>query len=230
MENQNLNNIVHAGKFFEPEEEIPEGKLTPAENKPSDVKRKISVLPAFMEQPQEDPIHEKVDTLLEGIEEKGKETKSNSAEDRIFAIDRSTSFNPVTFIGENWKIEEQDQRSLSVTEVNFNKVSFETCLKTDETVITGEEKIKRLGEANHVLADAKIGQALYEEEGQKTLEYLYKEKGITQFELLGTILRSPGDNLCVLYLHREGAQWYWNHCCFDCDRGADCPSLVLAST
>ena len=64
---KNLNNIVHAGKFFEPEE-IPEGKLTPAENKPSTVKRKISVLPAFMEQPQEDPIHEKVDTLLEGIE------------------------------------------------------------------------------------------------------------------------------------------------------------------
>ena len=63
---KNLNKIYNAGKFFEPEE-IPEQKPTPTENK-SPVKRKISVLPAFMEQPQEDPIHEKVEAVLKGVE------------------------------------------------------------------------------------------------------------------------------------------------------------------
>ena len=62
---KNINNIVHAGKFFEPEE-ILEQKPTP-ENK-STVKRKISVLPAFMEQSEENPFQKKVDILLEGIE------------------------------------------------------------------------------------------------------------------------------------------------------------------
>ena len=98
MPQENLNNIVHAGKFFEPEE-IPEGKLIPAENKPSDVKRKISVLPAFMEQPQEDPIHEKVDTLLEGIEPafaKATAGKPASEETKMPDTENMKSNGPVT--------------------------------------------------------------------------------------------------------------------------------------
>ena len=66
MQPENLNKIYNAGQFFEPEE-IPEGKLTPAKNKPNE-KRKISVLRAFMDQPQEDPFKKKVDMLLEGVE------------------------------------------------------------------------------------------------------------------------------------------------------------------
>ena len=148
----------------------------------------------------------------------------------ILAVDREIPFNPTIFIGSGWKIEEQDKGCLSVTEIDFDKVSFETCLKTGESWITGEEKLKRHTKAKHVLADAKIGQTLYEEEGQKTLEYLYKEKGITWFELQGTILRSPDGYRYALYLCRGGGRWHWRCSWLGNDRrGAD-PSLVLAST
>lgn len=148
----------------------------------------------------------------------------------IFAVDREIPFNPVTFIGKGWKMEEQDKRALSVTEIDFDKVSFETCLKTGESWITGEEKLKRHTKAKHVLADAKIGQTLHEEEGQKTLEYLYKGKGITWFELQGTILRSLHGHRYSLCLCRYDGRWRWSYDWLDGDRYADDPSLVLAST
>lgn len=148
----------------------------------------------------------------------------------IFTVDREIPFNPVTFIGKGWKMEEQDKRALSVTEIDFDKVSFETCLKTGESGITGEEKLKRHTKAKHVLADAKIGQTLYEEEGQKTLEYFFEEKAITWLELQGTILRSPGGRRYALYLYRSDGRWDWSYYWLDLDRHADFPSLVLAST
>ncbi|MCX6735508.1 MAG: hypothetical protein NTZ13_00275 [Candidatus Parcubacteria bacterium] len=164
-------------------------------------------------------------------------------QDHILIIGRTALFDPAKFIGSGWSIwkgpvdgdglngeEQQDQRSLALTEIDFDKISFETCLKSGETYITGEEKLKRHARAGHILADAKIGQVLYEEEGQKKLEYLYKEKGITWFELQGTILRSLSDRRCALYLYRDDGRWDWYYYWLGNGRGADCPSLVLTST
>ncbi|MFA5830208.1 MAG: hypothetical protein WC878_00080 [Candidatus Paceibacterota bacterium] len=150
---------------------------------------------------------------------------------RVLIIDRSVPFNPA-FMGDGWKIEEQDKLSVILAEIDFNKVSFETCLKEGESCITGEKKLKRHAKAKHVCADAKIGQTLYEEEGQKTLDRIYREKGITWLELLGTTLRSPDGDRCALILYRgDGClSWTWNYGWLDNYRYADYPSLVLAST
>lgn len=170
--------------------------------------------------------------------------KENTWIGHFFAIDRIKPFNPSEFIGHGWAIwkghaksngmkgrEEQDQRSLVLSEIDFDKVSFETCLKSGETHITGEEKLKHHAKAGHILPDVQIGKDLFEEEGQKTLEYLYKEKGITWFELLGTVLRSSSGSRYALYLYRcDGGRWYWDYRWLGSDRGAGSPSLVLAST
>jgi len=66
MLQENLNKIYNAGKFFEPESEQ-NTKPTPDETKPSNVKRKISVVKAFIPE-QENPFKKKVDALLKGIE------------------------------------------------------------------------------------------------------------------------------------------------------------------
>jgi len=153
--------------------------------------------------------------------------KNPDTDSHILTIDRTTPFNPVAFLGEGWKIEEQDKRSLLVTEIDFSKVTFETCLNPVEGWITGEGKLLRHARAGHILSDAKIGQDLYEEEGQKTLEYLYKEKGVTWFELLGTVLRHPSGRLSALCLYRVDGCWCRDYAWLDDRRDADDLSLVL---
>lgn len=157
--------------------------------------------------------------------------KQERSDGYVLVIDRTRPFEPAKFIGDGWKIIEQDKASLVRSEIGFAAVSFETCLNTGETYITGEEKLIRHAKAGHILADAKIGQALYEEVDQKTLKYLYKEKGIIWFELPGTVLRGPSGRRYTLYLYRcVGGRWDWGYGWLDLGRGAGRSSLVLAST
>jgi hypothetical protein len=158
-------------------------------------------------------------------------------------IDRSAPFRPSVFFKPGWTIwrgpiqgdglvgsEALGGSSLAFTEIDFDRVFFETCLLPDETHISGEEKIIRHAELGHVCGDAKIGPELLNEKGQKTLLYLLKEKGIEYFELSDTVLRSPRGQRYTLYLYwapRE-RQWGWSYEWLNRERGADRPSLVLA--
>ncbi|MFA5831834.1 MAG: hypothetical protein WC878_08505, partial [Candidatus Paceibacterota bacterium] len=63
-----LNKIWNAGKLFEPKpEQSPKPTPDSAENTPSNVKHKKSVIGAFMDK-QEDPFKEKVEAVLKEIE------------------------------------------------------------------------------------------------------------------------------------------------------------------
>lgn len=155
------------------------------------------------------------------------------------------TFNPSTFVGSGWTIwkgpakgdglkgdEEQDKRSLALKEVDFRgmtkEANFLTGLEGSETVVTSEVKRARLI-AKAIQADARIGQALFEEEGQKTLRWL-DTLGITWFELLGTTLRRSDGRRGALYLDRQGGgSWGWSYSWLDYDRSAYSPALSLAS-
>lgn len=144
----------------------------------------------------------------------------------VLVIDRTNPFDPAAFIGSGWTIwrgakdgdglrgeEEQDARSLAMTEVDFSKVLFTACLKEGESYITGEEKLSRHAAANHVRLDARIVQALLEEKGQVTLDWLYVRFSITGFELPGTVLRGPDGFryfLCLYRLVDGRCFWYYN--------------------
>jgi formylmethanofuran dehydrogenase subunit C len=67
MPQENLNKIWNAGKYFEQKPEQPTKEPTPDEIKPSNVKRKISVVKAFVPV-QEDPFKKKVEAVLKGVE------------------------------------------------------------------------------------------------------------------------------------------------------------------
>jgi formylmethanofuran dehydrogenase subunit C len=82
MPQENLNNILHAGKFFEPKPEQPEKELNPDKNKPSNVKRKISVVKAFMPE-KEDPFKKKVEAVLKGMEPASAPTAADKEEKPI---------------------------------------------------------------------------------------------------------------------------------------------------
>lgn len=125
---------------------------------------------------------------------------------------RPTEFDPATFIGAGWKLEgkDADTRSLELKEINVSKVLFETCLEEGEERVTGEEKLQRLIRKGGIRLDPRFGVTLYQEEGQKTLERLYAEQGITYLDFFGRILVSPVGRRCVLCLCRDGGGgWYW---------------------
>jgi hypothetical protein len=162
----------------------------------------------------------------------------------ILAINRTTPpFDSASFIGSGWAIwrgqadgkgldgeEQQDDRSLALTEVDFARAHFETCLVEEETNITGEERLARLREMDLIRADANIGAALINEPGQTTLKWLYETHGVTWFELPGTELRRPGGGRCFLCLYRRGAgQWRWDYGWLFNVRNARNPALVFAS-
>lgn len=157
---------------------------------------------------------------------------------------RLKPFSPQTFIGPDWAIwrgpadgnglqgdEQQDGRSLALQTVDSSQVIFPTCLKEaeGETRIKGEEKLTRLKTGDLIRLDARFGQALWEEEGYKTLEWLRQKKGIIYLDFMGTELRSPDGLRCVLCLYWDEGAWFLHFNWLDGVWGSDVPSAVLAS-
>ena len=149
---------------------------------------------------------------------------------KIIQIDRSNKFSPVEFLGKGWTIEEEDKRSLKLTEVDLTKIRFETCLKVGEGYITGEEKLKRLKSAGHIRLDVQIFLTLWK--NQHLIPDKWKEKtngNTTYFYFDGTVLRYPDGHRYVLCLYWDGDGWEWDYSWLDGDWDVDRPSAVLAS-
>lgn len=138
-------------------------------------------------------------------------------------INRSEQFNPSQFIDAGWAIwkgpvdgdgltgeEEQDARSLDLTEVDLSQVSLKNMLRPGESYITGTEKLRRLVEAGLIRLDAGIFWHLWR--NQHLIPESWKElvNGNTQFIYFeGTILRRPGGDRCVLCLYWNDGKWRW---------------------
>ncbi len=164
-------------------------------------------------------------------------------EPKIIPIDRSTPFNPEKLLGKGWTIwrgpadgnglegeEEQDQRSLGVTELDLSKIQLVTTPKKGEKVVQGEENLRRLREANHICLDADIFQTFWDQ--KELIPALFKEStnGSTTFVFFkGTTLRHPSGGRCVLCLYLSGGEWYWNCRWLDGGWLVRNPSAVLAS-
>ncbi len=156
---------------------------------------------------------------------------------KVLMIDRSTVFNPVTFLamGRGWSIwkgpidgnglegeEQQDARSLALVEIDPSKLRFEHCMKRGERTITGKEKLVRLkaAEADFIRPDARIAQALFEEPGQTTLEWIRTNRIREWFDFPGTVVRDPHGDPCILCLYYGGREWLsdCNHITYDGSR------------
>lgn len=151
-------------------------------------------------------------------------------EPKFITVDRTTPFDPATFIGEGWSIEEQDERSLALGEIDPSSVCFNTTLKPDEVSVGGEKRLKRLIEAGNIRLDARVFQVLWE--NQHLIPESWKEKvdgNIRYITFDGTILRNPRGDRYVLCLCWFGGEWYWNYDWFGSKFDASSVSAVLAS-
>ncbi len=138
-------------------------------------------------------------------------------------------FNPATFIGEGWRIEE-DGVPIGIAEITSVGVRLETMLETDEEYITGEQWLVRLKEANAVRLGAAEFWYLWNNQGQISAAWKKKTKGNTTYVFFdGTVLRDPHGDRCTLCLYWDGSEWRWGVGWLGIDRSAGSPSAVLAS-
>ena len=165
-------------------------------------------------------------------------------EPKVIQIDRSTSFNPATFIGAGWTIwkgpkdgkglegeEEQDARSLTLTEVDLSQVLFQDCLRVNESYHTGEECLTRFIAQGDIRLDAAIFHYLWQ--NQHLIPAPWKEpiNGNTRYVFFdGTTLRNSDSRRCTLYLFWHDDRWRWRVDWLNRNRRANYPSVLLASS
>ena len=164
-------------------------------------------------------------------------------EPKVIPIDRSVPFNPTEFIGVGWTIwrgpadgdglsgdEEQDTRSLALTQIDLSAIVLKSTLKPGETVIKGEEKLKRLKVSGEIRLDAGAFKALWD--NREILPARFKEKtngNTTYIYCDGTVLRSPRGRRCVLCFCFNGGAWNGDCGWLGHDWNVNGPSAVLAS-
>ncbi len=128
----------------------------------------------------------------------------------ILRLDRSQPFNPEKFIGKGWRIVEEDERSLALTEVDLSRIRLETYpLKPGSKIrITGEEMIQRCKRLGYIRLDAAVFQTLLDhqhlipESWKKTNDWILFD---------GTVLCSPDGVYNTLYLCWDGKDWDWGY-------------------
>jgi hypothetical protein len=144
-------------------------------------------------------------------------------------------FFPAEFIGEGWTVEEQDERSLTFTEIELAAPRFETCLKDGETSITGEEKLIRLKQSKKIILGGNAFLGLWLDyqvnKENSALECLWRNYKISYLDFFGTVVcHTDGCRIVIyLYLNNDG-KWSWNYNLLKWgDWNARRPSAVLAS-
>lgn len=156
-------------------------------------------------------------------------------------------FSITEFIGADWKVwqgpadgqgldgeEDRDPRNVDIKEIDWVQVMRETCLKSGETSIKGEEKLRRLKELGHIRLGGSAFLALWRDyqvnKEKSVLEWLYNTFGVTYLDFFGLVLRSPYSFRCVLYLYRrDDGQWDWDTDWLGLDWRARHFSALLAS-
>ena len=148
-----------------------------------------------------------------------------------WGIIQAVPFNPAEFMDSDWTIDEQDERSLALTEVDLAQVKFETCLKLGETSITGKAKLKRLKKTGHIRLDARFFMALWK--NQSLIPEIWKEKtngNATYIYFEGTVLHNSEGLRRVLGLCWVRGQWCWFCGWHENDWNVTRPSAVLESS
>jgi len=132
-------------------------------------------------------------------------------------LDCTKPFDPVSFMGKGWKELERDERAYAMTQVDFSKCQFLTCLKEGEDYFAGEEKLRRLKDDYPQLIRHGGNQFLalwedYKQNGDNSvLEHLRLTQGITYVDFPGLILQSPFGGRDVLCLYWDGDHWHWDY-------------------
>ncbi len=145
----------------------------------------------------------------------------------VIPIDRSTPFDPVAFVGKQWKIKEQDERSLALSELDLTTVCLETMLVGSEHgfgILPGY-RLDRLKRVGYVRLDAKIFETLWRH--QRFIPEHWKGAAIGSIFFDGTILEDSDGYCTILRMWWSVGGWRWDACLDDRSRNAMDVSAVI---
>ena len=119
----------------------------------------------------------------------------------IIKIDRSTPFNPATYVCD-WIIDKEDNRSLALTELHLADIDIVMMLEDEERMMSGEEWLTYLRTTKHIPLDAKLFQIFF----QNT--YLIPKSWI-KYEVFfdGTTILDSHGRLCTPSISFSGGMW-----------------------
>jgi hypothetical protein len=133
---------------------------------------------------------------------------------RTIKIDRKTLFNPVQFMDhQGLEIEEQDERSVMLEAIDLSTIALQSML-LDETVIRGEEHLKRLKGMGHIRLDAGIFKTLWENQHIIPEHWKGNDSNPNHIFFDGTVLRNEYGRY-VISMYWDVKKWNWTYCRLD---------------
>jgi hypothetical protein len=151
----------------------------------------------------------------DGLDKDVNESIEEAERPTIIRINRAELFDPVQFIHhKGLEIDEQDERSIMLEEIDPSAIALESMLQGN-TIISGNEHLKRLKQTGYIRLDAKIFQTFWEN------QHLIPEhwKGTMNYANYiffdGTVLRNQNGKYVICLYWADSKKWKWTYCRLD---------------
>lgn len=145
----------------------------------------------------------------------------------ILKIDRTKPFTPSYFRGSenvelHMKIVEEDPRALATKLIDCDSIVLTSGMHTNETVITNDERIKRLKMRNAILLDALVMIKLWENPWVIPDTLKCDEQGKQIYLAFDGTIFTDNDVRCIFYLYwsEQLQKWMYGSTCL-CDTVSD---------
>lgn len=120
-------------------------------------------------------------------------------------------FNPAEFIGDGWHIDPADEQLLAApSDIDPKDIVFKNMHRSGETVLNGEERLRRHREAGNLCLTADHFFRFWNMRDRLPEEWKQTETGETRYIYFdATVLRSPDGDRCALCLYCRDGAWDW---------------------
>jgi hypothetical protein len=151
----------------------------------------------------------------EGLDKDVNESIDEAERPTIIRINRTELFDPAQFIHhKGLEIDEQDERSIMLEEIDPSAIALESMLQGN-TIISGNEHLKRLKQTEYVRLDAKIFQTFWENQHIVPEHWKGTKDYPNHIFFDGTVLRNQHGKYVICMYWAESKKWKWTYCRLD---------------
>ena len=131
----------------------------------------------------------------------------------LILVKSARKFDPAAFIGKGWYIDPKDEQlPAAPLDIDPKDVVFKNMHRDGETVLNGEERLRRHREAGNICLTADHFLRFWNGRDQLPEEWKRTETGETRYIYFdATVLRDPRGRRSALCLYWDGDAWYWNY-------------------
>lgn len=128
-------------------------------------------------------------------------------------------FNPAEFIGNGWYIDPKDEQlPAAPSDIDPKDVVFKNMHRPGETLLNGEERLRRHREAGNLCLTADHFFRFWNMRDQLPEEWKQTGEGEIRFIYFdATVFRHPDGRRYSLFLYWHGGAWSWDYNCLGLD-------------